>query len=50
MEKIKIAIVGIGNCASSLLQGIKYYKNKDSEEAIGLMQWDIVVTSHTISR
>lgn len=41
MEKIKIAIVGIGNCASSLLQGIEYYKNKNSREAIGLMHWDI---------
>ncbi|CAD6491479.1 MAG: Myo-inositol-1-phosphate synthase [Candidatus Argoarchaeum ethanivorans] len=41
MEKIKIGIVGIGNCASSLLQGIEYYKNKDSKEAIGLMHWEI---------
>ena len=41
MDKIKIAIVGVGNCASSLLQGIEYYKNKDSKEAIGLMHWDI---------
>ncbi len=41
MEKIKIGIVGIGNCASSLLQGIEYYRNKDSKEAIGLMHWDI---------
>ncbi|MCZ3366246.1 MULTISPECIES: inositol-3-phosphate synthase [Methanobacterium] len=37
MEKIKIAIMGLGNCASSLIQGIHYYKNKDPEEAIGLM-------------
>ena len=41
MNKIKIAIVGIGNCASSLIQGIAYYKNKDSKDAIGLMHWDI---------
>ena len=41
MSKIKIAIVGIGNCASSLLQGIEYYKHNDSKEAIGLMHWDI---------
>ena len=41
MNKIKIAIVGIGNCASSLVQGIEYYKNKDSKDAIGLMHWDI---------
>jgi len=41
MDKIKIAIAGIGNCASSLVQGIEYYKNKNSEEAVGLMHWDI---------
>ena len=41
MDKIKIAIVGIGNCASSLLQGIEYYKRKNSKDAIGLMHWEI---------
>lgn len=41
MQKIKIAIAGIGNCASSLIQGIEYYKGKNSEQAIGLMHWDI---------
>ncbi len=41
MEKIKIAIIGVGNCTSSLLQGIEYYRHKDSREAIGLMHWDI---------
>ncbi len=41
MNKIKIVIAGIGNCASSLIQGIEYYKNKDSKDAIGLMHWDI---------
>lgn len=41
MDKIKIAIAGIGNCASSLIQGIEYYKSKDESDAIGLMHWDI---------
>jgi len=41
MNKIKIAIIGIGNCASSLIQGMEYYKNKDGKDAIGLMHWDI---------
>jgi len=41
MEKIRIAIVGVGNCASSLIQGISYYKDKSPEEAIGLMHWSI---------
>ncbi len=40
MKKIKVTVVGIGNCASSLIQGIEYYKNKSSE-AIGLMHWDL---------
>ena len=41
MAKIKIAIVGVGNCASSLVQGIAYYKEKSDRDAIGLMHWDI---------
>ncbi len=41
MNKIKIGIVGIGNCASSLLQGIAHYNDKGSTDAIGLMHWDI---------
>lgn len=41
MKKIRIAIIGMGNCASSLIQGINYYKNKKEEDAIGLMHWDI---------
>lgn len=41
MDRIKIAIVGIGNCASSLVQGIEYYKGKDSSNSNGLMHWDI---------
>jgi len=40
-NKIKIGIVGVGNCASALLQGIHYYQDKDSDEAIGLMHWGI---------
>ncbi len=41
MDKIKIAIVGIGNCASSLIQGIHYYADKSAEDAIGLMHWNL---------
>jgi myo-inositol-1-phosphate synthase len=41
MNKIRIAIVGVGNCASSLLQGIEYYKNTDNKNASGLMHWNI---------
>ncbi len=41
MNEIKIAIVGIGNCASSLIQGIHHYKGKDEQDAIGLMHWKV---------
>ena len=41
MNTIKIAIVGVGNCASSLVQGITYYRNNDSKDPIGLMHEDI---------
>ncbi len=41
MAKVRIAIVGVGNCACSLLQGIEYYRQRDVEDAIGLMHWDI---------
>lgn len=41
--KIKIAIVGVGNCASSLVQGIEFYRsgNADKQEHIGLMHYDL---------
>ena len=41
MAKIKIAIVGVGNCASALVQGINYYQGKNEQDAIGLMHWEI---------
>jgi myo-inositol-1-phosphate synthase len=41
MGNIKIAIVGVGNCVSSLIQGIHYYRGKSSQNAIGLMNWEI---------
>ena len=41
MGTVKIAIVGVGNCASSLVQGIHYYRSKQAREPIGLMHWEI---------
>jgi myo-inositol-1-phosphate synthase len=42
MSKIKVAIAGIGNCASSLIQGIEYYRHADrSEEVPGLMHVEL---------
>jgi len=38
MGKINVAIIGVGNCASSLVQGVHYYKNAKEDEIIpGLM-------------
>src|ERR1700687_5152922 len=37
-NKIKVAIAGVGNCASSLLQGVEYYRNADPTDTVpGLM-------------
>ncbi|MEE9344989.1 MAG: inositol-3-phosphate synthase [Methylococcales bacterium] len=41
MSKIKIAIAGVGNCASSLVQGIHYYEGSNAQQAIGLMHWEL---------
>lgn len=41
MSGIKVAIAGVGNCASSLVQGISYYRGKKEKEAIGLMHWNL---------
>ena len=40
-EKVRVCIIGVGNCACSLLQGIEYYRNQTSVEASGLMHWDL---------
>lgn len=59
MKEIRIAIVGVGNCASALVQGISYYQNNGREHRIGLMHWDLggyrpgdirVVTAYDIDR
>ena len=34
MSKINVAIVGIGNCASALIQGVNFYKDISSEKEI----------------
>ena len=37
-KKVRVAIIGVGNCASSLVQGVEYYKNaKDNETIPGIM-------------
>ena len=42
MSKVRLAIVGTGNCASSLVQGLEYYKDADPTETVpGLMHVDL---------
>ncbi|MEW6455710.1 MAG: inositol-3-phosphate synthase [Acidobacteriota bacterium] len=42
MGKIKVAIIGVGNCASSLVQGVEYYKKVEKDVYIpGLMHTNI---------
>jgi myo-inositol-1-phosphate synthase len=38
---VNVAIVGVGNCASSLVQGIAHYSNGGANEQIGLSHWDL---------
>jgi myo-inositol-1-phosphate synthase len=40
--KVRVAIVGVGNCANSFIQGVEYYKNADPTEQVpGLMHVDL---------
>ena len=40
MSSINIALVGVGNCASSLVQGLSHYRD-GANDTIGLMHWDL---------
>jgi myo-inositol-1-phosphate synthase len=41
MSKVRLAIVGVGNCASSLVQGLEFYKDASPDEPVpGLMHVD----------
>ncbi len=41
-ERVRVAIIGVGNCANSLLQGVEYYKDADPDEFVpGLMHVDL---------
>src|SRR6266545_4162725 len=40
--KVRVAIIGVGNCANSLLQGVEYYKDAPPDEFVpGLMHVDL---------
>lgn len=36
LPRIRVALVGVGNCASALVQGLQYYSNCEEKECIGL--------------
>ena len=41
-DKVRVAIIGVGNCASSFVQGVHYYQNADAAQAVpGLMNVDL---------
>ena len=40
-KTVRLAIVGVGNCASSLLQGIDYYRNHATERTAGLLHEEV---------
>ena len=41
-DKVRVAIIGVGNCASAFVQGVEYYRNADPSERVpGLMHVDL---------
>src|SRR5919204_3846831 len=41
-EKVRVAIIGVGNCASALVQGVEYYKDAAADQFVpGLMHVDL---------
>jgi myo-inositol-1-phosphate synthase len=41
-DKVRVAIIGVGNCASAFVQGVHYYKNANPDERVpGLMHVDL---------
>src|SRR5512132_4561578 len=41
-DKVRVAIIGVGNCASSFVQGVEYYKDAKADEFVpGLMHVDL---------
>jgi hypothetical protein len=41
-DKVRVAIIGVGNCANSFIQGVEFYKNADATQSVpGLMHVDL---------
>jgi myo-inositol-1-phosphate synthase len=41
MMPIRVALAGVGNCASALVQGVAYYRGRAASEHVGLMHFEI---------
>ena len=42
MKRVRVAIAGVGNCANSLIQGVEYYQEADSQQLVpGLMHVEL---------
>ena len=41
MNRINVAVVGVGNCASSLLQGLHFYSTRSADSAAGIRRWHV---------
>src|SRR5947209_6719661 len=42
MKKIRVAIIGVGNCASSLVQGVQFYRDASADDFVpGLMHVEL---------
>ncbi len=37
-KKVRVAIIGVGNCASSLVQGVQFYKNAAATDRVPVIQ------------
>ena len=49
-KKVRVAIIGAGNCASSLVQGVQFYKDaKDDDRVPGLMHVNVGITSEILN-
>jgi myo-inositol-1-phosphate synthase len=42
-KRVRVAIAGVGNCASSLVQGVEFYKDADPAERVPGLTWPSVV-------
>ena len=41
-DRVRVAVIGVGNCANSLVQGVRYYRDADPEQFVpGLMHVDL---------